>query len=113
MLAVVARVEFFKLQITVLSREVCMRYLSALVEQVAGPEGGAPRELAYYLPVLDHLWNEFGEDRLIYGSNWPVSDRGAPYEVVFGLVREFFAGKGEEAMEKDFWKNALVAYGVK
>jgi hypothetical protein len=28
-------------------------------------------------------------------------------------VREFFAGKGEVAMEKYFWKNALVAYGVK
>lgn len=87
--------------------------VSALVEQVPGAEGAAPRELAYYLPVLEHLWKEFGEDRLIYGSNWPVSDRGAPYEVVFGLVREFFAGKGEGAMEKYFWKNALVAYGVK
>jgi predicted TIM-barrel fold metal-dependent hydrolase len=87
--------------------------VSALVEQVPGPEGAAPRELAYYLPVLEHLWKEFGEDRLIYGSNWPVSDRGAPYEVVFGLVREFFAGKGEVAMEKYFWKNAVVAYGVK
>jgi hypothetical protein len=28
-------------------------------------------------------------------------------------VREFFAGKGEGAMEKYFWKNARVAYGVK
>jgi predicted TIM-barrel fold metal-dependent hydrolase len=87
--------------------------VSALVEQVPGAEGAAPREVAYYLPVLDHLWTEFGEDRLIYGSNWPVSDRGAPYEVVFALVREFFAGKGEVAMGKYFWKNALVAYGVK
>jgi hypothetical protein len=63
--------------------------------------------------MLDRLRNEFGEDRLIYGSNWPVSDRGAPYEVVFPLVREYFAGKGEVAMEKYFWRNALVAYGVK
>lgn len=86
--------------------------VSALVEQVKGPEGGAPRDLEYYLPVLDHLWQEFGEDRLIYGSNWPVSDRGAPYEVVFGLVREYFGGKGPAAMEKYFWKNAMVAYGL-
>lgn len=85
--------------------------VSALVEQVPGKEGGAPRDVAYYLPVLDHLWNEFGEDRLIYGSNWPVSDRGAPYEVVFGLVHEYFEGKGSAAMEKYFWKNALAAYG--
>jgi len=85
--------------------------VSALVEQVGGKEGGAPRELAYYRPVLDHLWASFGEDRLIYGSNWPVSDRGAPYDVVFRLVQEFFSSKGQGALEKYFWKNALVAYG--
>ncbi len=87
--------------------------VSALVEQVREPEGEAPRDLAYYLPVLDHLWECFGEDRLIYGSNWPVSDRGAPYATVFALVREYFAGKGQAAMEKYFWKNALAAYALK
>lgn len=87
--------------------------VSALVEQVRGAEGEAPRALAYYLPVLDHLWQCFGEDRLIYGSNWPVSDRGAPYEVVFSLVREYFSGQGAEALEKYFWRNACAAYGVR
>lgn len=86
--------------------------VSGMVEQVRGEEGQSPREVAYYLPVLDHLWAEFGEDRLIYGSNWPVSDRGAPYEAVFQLVRAYFAAKGVEAMEKYFWRNACTAYGV-
>ena len=84
--------------------------VSALVEQVPGDEGQAPRDTQYYLPVLDHLWECFGEDRLIYGSNWPVSDRGAPYDVVFGIVKEYFAGKGQQAAEKYFWKNSLAAY---
>ncbi len=84
--------------------------VSALVEQVKGTEGSAPRDTTYYLPVLDHLWECFGEDRLIFGSNWPVSDKGAPYEVVFGIVNEYFTGKGREAREKYFWKNSLRAY---
>lgn len=84
--------------------------VSALVEQVPGKEGQAPRELDYYLPVLNHLWECFGPDRLIYGSNWPVSDRGAPYETVFRLVAEFFRSKGREAEEKYFWRNSLAAY---
>lgn len=84
--------------------------VSALVEQVRGAEGSAPREVGYYQPVLDHLWESFGPDRLIYGSNWPVSDRGAPYEVVFGLVRDYFSTKGSEACEKYFWRNSLAAY---
>lgn len=84
--------------------------VSALVEQVKGAEGNAPRDVGYYLPILDHLWESFGPDRLIYGSNWPVSDRAAPYEVVFGIVRDFFSTKGSEACEKYFWQNSREAY---
>lgn len=84
--------------------------VSALVEQVKGEEGKAPRETDYYLPILDHLWECFGPDRLIYGSNWPVSDRGAPYDVVFGIVADYFSSKGPEACEKYFWKNSRAAY---
>ncbi len=84
--------------------------VSALVEQVKGPEGRAPKSADYYLPILDHLWQCFGPDRLIYGSNWPVSDRGAPYETVFKIVSEYFTGQGQEAAEKYFWRNSLAAY---
>lgn len=84
--------------------------VSALVEQVRCEEGQAPADTDYYLPVLDHLWECFGEDRVIYGSNWPVSDKGAPYDVVFRIVSEYFGSKGREAAEKYFWKNSLTAY---
>lgn len=84
--------------------------VSALVEQVKGEPGQAPRDTAYYLPILDHLWESFGPDRLIYGSNWPVSDRGATYDVVFKIVDEYFRAKGSEACEKYFWKNSQTAY---
>jgi L-fuconolactonase len=67
--------------------------------------GGLPSKEA-----LDELWQVFGEDRLIYGSNWPVSDRVAPYGAIFKHVRAYFAGKGREASEKYFWKNSQLAY---
>jgi predicted TIM-barrel fold metal-dependent hydrolase len=67
-------------------------------------------ETAYYLPILDTLWSRFGPDRVVYGSNWPVSDKGAGYDVVFGIVSEYFGTKGSEACEKYFWKNSLAAY---
>lgn len=84
--------------------------VSALVEQVKCAEGQAPKDTAYYLPVLDHLWEHFGPDRLIYGSNWPVSDKGAGYDVVFRIVDEFFTSKGSEARLKHFSQNSRVAY---
>lgn len=84
--------------------------VSALVEQVKCDEGQAPRDTGYYQPILEHLWENFGPDRLIYGSNWPVSDKGAPYEAVFKIVDEYFRSKGADACEKFFWKNSLTAY---
>ncbi len=71
----------------------------------------APTDLAFYTPVLDALWETFGEDRLIYGSDWPVSDRsGRSYAEVQRLVQTYFAAKGAEASEKYFWKNSKAAY---
>jgi predicted TIM-barrel fold metal-dependent hydrolase len=52
----------------------------------------------------------FGEDRLIYGSDWPNSDHWGTYPQVLNLVREYFSGKGTVAAEKFFWKNSASAY---
>ncbi|MCU0229444.1 MAG: amidohydrolase family protein [Bryobacterales bacterium] len=86
--------------------------VSALVEQVKGPEGQAPRDLEYYLPVLDHLWTAFGEDRLIYGSDWPVSEQTGDYASVVKLTKGYFESKGRAAMEKLFQENAIQFYRI-
>lgn len=84
--------------------------VSALVEGAAQGGREAPRDPAYYGPVLKFVWDVFGEDRVIYGSNWPVSARFAPYEVVQEIVESFAKERGAEATEKFFWRNALAAY---
>jgi L-fuconolactonase len=63
-----------------------------------------------YRPTLDHLWEIFGEDRLIYGSDWPNSDPWGTYEQVLSIVRPYFVAKGRTAAEKFFLKNSQVAY---
>jgi L-fuconolactonase len=87
--------------------------VSALVEQTTAAAGQAPAETSYYLPVLNHLWESFGQQRLVFGSNWPVSDKGASFHVLFHIVADFFTSKGQEACELYFWKNATEIYGVK
>jgi len=69
-----------------------------------------PTDLNLYRPALDELWDIFGEDRLIYGSNWPVSDRRSPYKPVLDVVRAYFTEKGQRAADKYFSKNAIAAY---
>ncbi|RKU11086.1 amidohydrolase [Candidatus Poribacteria bacterium] len=70
----------------------------------------APEDVAYYTPTIDVLWKAFGEDRLIYGSNWPVSERFAQYKVVQKIVDDYFSPKGDEVKAKFFWQNAKAAY---
>jgi predicted TIM-barrel fold metal-dependent hydrolase len=66
--------------------------------------------LSFYRSRLDELFGFFGEDRVLYGSDWPNSDQWLPYDVELSLVREYFQGKGRVIAEKYFWKNSLAAY---
>jgi L-fuconolactonase len=84
--------------------------VSALVEGTGKTNRDAPDDLDFYRPVLDALWNMFGEDRLIYGSNWPVSERAAPYATVYRIVHAYFQEKGARSLEKFLRTNAVEAY---
>ena len=64
----------------------------------------------FYRPGLDLLWELFGPDRALYGSNWPVSNRVAPYESVHRVVADYVNSKGQRVAEKFFWRNSLAAY---
>ena len=72
----------------------------------------SPTDLAFYKPVLDELWDRFGEDRLIYGSNWPVTMRGGSYASYKAVVIEFLDPKGNRAMKKILAENAYRFYGL-
>ena len=52
--------------------------VSGLVEAGARAKRPAPVDTEYYAKHLDVIWDAFGEDRLVYGSNWPVSGLYAP-----------------------------------
>lgn len=71
----------------------------------------APTDLAFYTPLLDTLWDLFGEDRVMYGSDWPVLDYSErTYADAQNLVHSYFSQKGDDVLEKYFWKNAKKAY---
>jgi L-fuconolactonase len=73
-------------------------------------DGRVREDLDFYRPRLDQLWEIFGQDRLLYGSDWPNSDQWAPYPQVLKIVREYFTAKGTAVAEKFFWKNSVAAY---
>lgn len=84
--------------------------VSGLVEATGRNDGSAPRDPDFYRPALNALWDIFGEDRLIYGSNWPVSSLYADLASVQTIPYEYFKEKGFSVLEKIFSGNAKRAY---
>jgi len=68
---------------------------------------------ATYRSRLDHLWKTFGPNRLLYGSNWPVSTHIAPYSTAINIFKEYLDELPAEQSEKFFWRNSRVAYDWK
>ena len=70
----------------------------------------APQSIDHYEAALDVLWENFGKERLIYGSNWPVTKHTGTYASFVQLVDSFISEKGQSAREHYYWKNASAAY---
>jgi len=81
--------------------------VSTVLKRVAGK---VPEDPASYKASLDELWDIFGPDRVMYGSNWPVSLNLAPYPTVFNIVKQYVAGRGAADSEKYFAKNSKACY---
>lgn len=70
-----------------------------------------PKDIAFYKDKLDSIWDVFGEDHILFGSDWPNSDHLAAYAETLELVRSYVSTKGSVALEKYFWRNSIAAYG--
>jgi L-fuconolactonase len=86
--------------------QVCCK-VSGVLKTVGGK---VPTDVTSYRGTLDQLWEFFGPDRVMYGSNWPKSDHLAPYATVLSVVKQYVEPKGAVASEKFFSKNAKAFY---
>jgi L-fuconolactonase len=84
--------------------------ISGLVEGAAHDSQPAPHDLDFYRPYINVVWQAFGDQRVIYGSNWPVSERAADYETVQRLSLEYAFERGEQATRHFCSLNAMRAY---
>ncbi len=61
----------------------------------------APFDPAVYKPVMDFIWDIFGEDFIVYaGRN----------KAALEILHSYFMAKGRPAAEKFFWKNSVPAF---
>jgi L-fuconolactonase len=68
------------------------------------------RGLAAHKARLDQLMEAFGEDRVVFGSDWPNSWGTATPAQIVDIARAYFATRTRAAAEKYFWKNSLAIY---
>lgn len=59
---------------------------------------------------LEYLFDAFGEDRVIFGSDYPNSYGVATIPEEVELVKRFFSTKPKAVAEKYFWKNSQRVY---
>ncbi len=78
--------------------------------KISEPFERTPQGLVFSKGRIDELFGVFGEDRVVFGSDWPNSDHWAPYEKAFTALHEYFMAKGRPVAEKYFWKNSAKAY---
>jgi L-fuconolactonase len=63
-----------------------------------------------FRPYLDVVFEAFGEDRVTFGSDWPVCLFAASYEEVHGLAASYFDQFSDEVRKKFFGGNAEKFY---
>jgi L-fuconolactonase len=61
-------------------------------------------------PYVEHAAKCFGEDRLIFGSDWPVCMLAGSYGEIKGALEECLTKLGPRVREKAFGANARRAY---
>jgi len=79
------------------------------VEPFAQP---APTDLEAYLPILQSCFDAFGEDRLIFATNWGVCNHFGKVDDVVRIATEFAEAKGERVAIKIMRDNAIRIYAI-
>jgi L-fuconolactonase len=73
-------------------------------------DGKASTDPALYKPTLDYLFDIFGENQVIFGSDWPNQFAADNLPAIVKIVRDYFSTKSRAAAEKYFWRNSVAAY---
>jgi len=63
-----------------------------------------------FVPYLDVIVESFGMKRLLFGSDWPVCLLAGTYEMMLGVVENYFASFSKDEQQRFFGDNAIDFY---
>ncbi|MDT0644848.1 amidohydrolase family protein [Zunongwangia sp. F363] len=63
-----------------------------------------------FYPFLDFVFENFSEDKIIFGSDWPVSLSGGSYAQAVDVIENYLSAQDENLLRKVFGENAKKFY---
>jgi L-fuconolactonase len=82
--------------------------------EVYHPKGGdgglIVKNYEFLRARLEYLFQAFGEDRVMFGTDYPNSYGVATIPEEVGLMQQFYATKTRAQQEKYFWQNSSKIY---
>lgn len=66
-----------------------------------------------FVPYMNVVWEAFGEDRVMFGSDWPVCLLSGSYRQVYDVAETTAKTMSEAVRHKFYTANVLNFYGVK
>jgi L-fuconolactonase len=76
--------------------------------------GKSQTDPASYKPMLDFIWDIFGEDFIVFAAGWSrVAQQPPPLERMktnLEIFHTYVLAKGRPAAEKFFWQNSVPAF---
>ncbi len=65
-----------------------------------------------FIPYLDVVFNAFGVDRIMYGSDWPVCLLAADYQLQLTITQDYISSLTENEQAKVMGRNASIFYNL-
>ena len=82
--------------------------LSGLVTET----NGYNFEESDFNPFIKVIFENFGPDRILFGSDWPVCLLASNYKNVLGIIINYFKDYDSEVKKKIFGGNAKIFYNI-
>jgi L-fuconolactonase len=65
-----------------------------------------------FTPYLDVVFEAFGTERLMYGSDWPVCLLAAEYDIQLNVIKDYVSKYAQGSGAKVFGENAIRFYNL-
>ncbi len=103
--------ENWKERLAALAAEPNIYCKVSMVYYLSG-EDPAPTDVTFYRPMIDPIVDAFGPERVMFGSNWTLSEMRGSYSDMIDMFDAYCKGRTDLPPEKFYTLNALEAYGL-